>query len=91
VAPKNPDPFRCFPNPIGQRPRIQGGVSAPHEHFMKAARIHQFGPPDVILIEEIPRPTPGPGAVLVRVGAAGVGPWDALIREKKSEVPAALL
>ena len=57
---------------------------------MKAARIHQFGPPDVILIEEIPQPTAGPGEVLVRVGAAGVGPWDALIREKRSVVAAAL-
>lgn len=57
---------------------------------MKAARIHRFGPPDVIVIDEIPQPTPGPGEVLVRVAAAGVGPWDALIREKKSEVHVAL-
>lgn len=53
---------------------------------MKAARIHQFGPPSVIVIEELPRPAPGHGEVLVRVAAAGVGPWDALIREQKSVV-----
>lgn len=53
---------------------------------MKAARIHRFGPPEVIIIDEIPRPTPGVGEVLVRTAAAGVGPWDALIREKKSVV-----
>src|SRR5215831_5248888 len=53
---------------------------------MKAARIHRFGPPDVIEVEEIPRPRPAPGEVLVRVAAAGVGPWDALIREGKSTV-----
>jgi NADPH:quinone reductase-like Zn-dependent oxidoreductase len=53
---------------------------------MKAARIHRFGPPDVIEVEEIPRPNPAPGEVLVRVAAAGVGPWDALIREGKSKV-----
>lgn len=53
---------------------------------MKAARIHRFGPPSVIDVEEIPEPVPGPGEVLVRVAAAGVGPWDALIREHKSEV-----
>lgn len=53
---------------------------------MKAARIHRFGPPDVIVVDEIPRPSPGPGEVLVRVVAAGVGPWDALIREGKSKV-----
>jgi NADPH:quinone reductase-like Zn-dependent oxidoreductase len=53
---------------------------------MKAARIHRFGPPDVIVVEDIPRPNPAPGEVLVRVAAAGVGPWDALIREGKSKV-----
>jgi NADPH:quinone reductase-like Zn-dependent oxidoreductase len=53
---------------------------------MKAARIHRFGPPDVIEIDEIPRPVPGHGEVLVRVANAGVGPWDALIREHRSVV-----
>ena len=53
---------------------------------MKAARIHQFGPPNVIVIENIPRPEPSTGEILIRVEAAGVGPWDALIREGKSEV-----
>src|SRR5580704_11836020 len=57
---------------------------------MKAARIHQFGPPDVIVIDDLERPTPGPGELLVRVAAAGVGPWDALIREHKSVVDAPL-
>src|SRR4051794_41038431 len=53
---------------------------------MKAARIHRFGPPDVIEVEDIPPPIPAPGEVLVRVAAAGVAPWDALIREGKSNV-----
>ena len=53
---------------------------------MKAARIHQFGSPEVVVIDEVPRPTPRAGELLVRVSAAGVGPWDALIREGKSEV-----
>lgn len=53
---------------------------------MKAARIHKFGPPNVIVIDELPRPTPGNGELIVRVKAAGVGPWDALIREQKSVV-----
>src|SRR5919201_3756973 len=53
---------------------------------MKAARIHHFGPPDVIEVEDIPRPSPATGEVLVRVAAAGVAPWDALIREGKSKV-----
>src|ERR671930_309050 len=42
---------------------------------MKAARIHHFGPPDVIEVEDIPRPSPAGGEVLVRVAAAGVGPF----------------
>lgn len=53
---------------------------------MKAARIHHFGPPDVILVEEMPLPRPAAGEILVRIVAAGVGPWDALIREGKSKV-----
>ena len=57
---------------------------------MKAARIHRFGPPDAIVIDNVPRPSPGADEVLVRVSHAGVGPWDALIREQKSVVQATL-
>jgi len=53
---------------------------------MKAVRIHSFGPPEVVVVEEIPKPSPGKGEVLVRVAAAGVAPWDAIIREGKSKV-----
>jgi NADPH:quinone reductase-like Zn-dependent oxidoreductase len=53
---------------------------------MKAGRIHYFGPPNAIVIDEIPRPTPKEGELVVRVAAAGVGPWDALLREGKSVV-----
>src|SRR5579863_3288164 len=53
---------------------------------MKAGRIHYFGPPNAIVIDEISCPTPQPGELVVRVAAAGVGPWDALIREGKSVV-----
>lgn len=53
---------------------------------MKAARIHRFGSPDVIELDDVPRPTPDSDQVLIRVAAAGVGPWDALIREGKSAV-----
>jgi NADPH:quinone reductase-like Zn-dependent oxidoreductase len=47
---------------------------------MKVDRIHVFGGPEVILFEDVLRPTPGTGEVLVRVHAAGVGPWDAWVR-----------
>jgi len=57
---------------------------------MKAARIHQFGPPSVIVLDDLPCPVPDPDQVLIRVAAAGVGPWDALIRDGKSAVDAPL-
>ncbi len=57
---------------------------------MKAARIHEFGSPDVIRIEDAPQPTPNEGEILVRVAAAGVGPWDALLREGKIPVSSPL-
>ena len=53
---------------------------------MKAARIHGFGPPDVLVVEDVPIPSPGLDEILVRVMAAGVAPWDAIIREGKSKV-----
>ena len=53
---------------------------------MKAARIHRFGAPNVVVVEDVPRPAPAAGELLIRVAASGVGPWDALIREGKSKV-----
>lgn len=53
---------------------------------MKAVRIQKFGGPEQVAVEEVPMPVAGPGEVLVRVAAAGVAPWDALIREGQSKV-----
>ena len=53
---------------------------------MKAVRVHQFGGLEVIQYEDIPRPAPGKGQVLIRVKAAGVGNWDRLVREGKSSL-----
>jgi NADPH:quinone reductase-like Zn-dependent oxidoreductase len=54
---------------------------------MRAWRVHEFGPPDVMKFESIPRPDAGPSEVLVQVEAVGVGPWDAWIRAGKSALP----
>ena len=54
---------------------------------MMAWRVHEFGPPEVMKFEPVPRPEPGPGEVLVKVEAAGVGPWDGWIRAGKSALP----
>jgi NADPH:quinone reductase-like Zn-dependent oxidoreductase len=48
---------------------------------MKAARVLRFGPPGVIITDDLPRPEPAAGQLLVRVKAAGVGNWDALVRQ----------
>jgi NADPH:quinone reductase-like Zn-dependent oxidoreductase len=69
---------------------VSAGFFDPKEHDMRAARIHRFGPPDVIVLDDLARPAPDPDQVLIRVAAAGVGPWDALIREQKSAVKVAL-
>src|SRR5215469_15937311 len=53
---------------------------------MKAARVLRFGPPNVITNDDLPRPEPAVGQLLVHVKAAGVGHWDALIREGKSGI-----
>jgi NADPH:quinone reductase-like Zn-dependent oxidoreductase len=55
--------------------------------LMMAWRVHEYGSPDVMRFDRIPRPDPGPGEVLVKVEAAGVGPWDGWIRAGKSALP----
>lgn len=47
---------------------------------MKAVRMHDFGGTEVLFYEDVPRPEPGAGQLLVQVYAAGVGYWDGEIR-----------
>ncbi len=47
---------------------------------MKAIRVHQFGAPEVMLLEELPDLKPGAAQVLVRIHAAGVNPVETYIR-----------
>ena len=63
-------------------------ANADHERSsMMAWRVHEFGPPNVMRFERVLRPDPGAGEVLVKVEAAGVGPWDGWIRAGKSALP----
>jgi NADPH:quinone reductase len=61
---------------IGALPasRAQGGAE------MKAILVREFGAPEVMKLEEVPTPKPSAGQVLVRIGAAGVNPYDTYMR-----------
>src|SRR5246127_1830326 len=48
--------------------------------MVKAVRYEEFGGIDVLRVEEVERPVPGDGQVLVRVKAAGINPTEAVIR-----------
>ena len=47
---------------------------------MKAIRVREFGGPEMLCLEDVPDPQPGPGQVVVRIHAAGVNPVDTYIR-----------
>src|SRR5580700_2764706 len=46
----------------------------------KAVVLTNYGPPDVLVWQEVPTPEPGPNEVRIRVKAAGVSPTDPKIR-----------
>jgi NADPH2:quinone reductase len=48
---------------------------------MAAAAVDKFGPPQVLSLHTLPVPLPGPGEVLIDLHAAGVGVWDASVRD----------
>jgi NADPH2:quinone reductase len=47
---------------------------------MKAILVREFGGPEVLKLEDVPKPTPGTGEMLVRIHAAGVNPYDTYMR-----------
>jgi len=53
---------------------------------MKAVLCRQFGPPESLVVEELPSPRPGPGEVVVSVKAASVNFPDVLIIQNKYQV-----
>jgi NADPH:quinone reductase-like Zn-dependent oxidoreductase len=58
----------------GSGARVEGEI------MPKAVRYDGFGGIDVLRVEEVERPVPGDGQVLVRVKAAGINPSEAVIR-----------
>ncbi len=57
---------------------------------MQAIRVHRTGAPKELQLEEVQRPEPGPGEVLVRVRAAGINPPDLYARAGMGNIPAEL-
>jgi NADPH:quinone reductase len=47
---------------------------------MKAIRVHSFGGPEVLKLDEVEDPIPGPGEVVIEVRAAGINPADTYMR-----------
>src|SRR4051794_11802568 len=54
---------------------------------MNSIRVHKTGGPEVLRIEEIPDPTPGPGELLVNIEAIGVNFIEIYQREGLYTVP----
>ncbi|HBQ15199.1 MAG TPA: hypothetical protein DEF51_30115, partial [Myxococcales bacterium] len=66
---RSPGGFRCARTaPVVPSPR------------MRAARIHRYGPPEVLQVDDVPPPEPGPRDLLVQVRASSVNPVDVKIR-----------
>lgn len=59
---------------------------------MKAIRVHQYGGPESMVLDEVPVPTPGPQQALVRLHVSGVNFIDVYFRTGlyKAEQPTAL-
>lgn len=47
---------------------------------MRAIRVHEFGGPDVLRLEEVPDLKPGAGQLVIRIRAVGVNPADTYMR-----------
>jgi len=58
-----------------------GGTKEAQGATMKAIRFHTPGGPEVLRLEDVPRPVPKAGEVLVEVHAAGVNPVDWKLRQ----------
>ena len=51
---------------------------------MKAVRIHAFGGPEVLQLEDVARPVPAADELLIKLYASGINPVDVVVREGSS-------
>jgi NADPH2:quinone reductase len=67
---------------MAQRKNSSGARKRPAiPDTMKAAAVDRFGPPSALAAHELPVPKPGPDEVLIAIDTAGIGSWDASIRD----------
>jgi NADPH2:quinone reductase len=57
---------------------------------MRAAILHEFGPPENLVVEEVPDPEPGPSQIMIDVHACGVAFPDVLVIQDKYQFKPAL-
>jgi len=57
---------------------------------MRAAVCREYGPPEVLRVEEIPDPVPGPGEIVIDVHAAALNFPDVLMVANRYQIPVPL-
>ena len=73
---------------LSSRPATEPQAAPPAaKPTMKAVRIHEYGGPEKLVVDDVPRPEPGAGEVLLKVRSAGVNPVDWKIRSGKFADP----
>jgi NADPH:quinone reductase-like Zn-dependent oxidoreductase len=85
-----PDPrFEGMPVDMGTDVRHNHNlaISSKEERSVKAVVFHEFGGSDVLKLEEIPDPSPGPGEVAIDIAACALNHLDVDIREGISRFP----
>ena len=60
--------------------RLTDGLPPTTMATMRAVRFHRSGGPEVLVLDDVPRPDPGPGEIRVRIAHAGVNFVDAYLR-----------
>src|SRR5258705_13033382 len=61
--------------------RASNGFPRDIPDTMKAGAVDRFGPPSALTLHEVPVPKPEAHEVLIAIDTAGIGSWDASIRD----------
>src|SRR5262249_41004635 len=88
--PPPPEENTCYRSGAVAHSVVFHAVANLENEKMKAIRVHEFGGPEVLKLEDVPTPKPSAGQVLVRIHAAGVNPYDTYMRAGTYAVKPAL-